>query len=162
LAHPVVATISQAASDFRTMSTVQRASHIADSHEIVEVVATKTSTSQPPTPDRGINYLGHGFVHVVPAAQVCMLPPLHLTVHAASSPQVTMQLEDPVQSAVHPPFGQSIEHVLFPPHATVDPVSTFTLQLLPPPHVTVLLIPVETVQLLVPSHLVVQFERQLP
>ena len=91
-----------------------------------------------------------------------MLPPLHLTVHAVSSPQVTMQLEDPVQSAVHPPFGQSIEHELFPVHVTVDPVSTFTLQLLPPPHVTVLLIPVESMQLLVPSHLVVQLDKQLP
>jgi hypothetical protein len=104
----------------------------------------------------------HGFVHVVPAAQVCVLPPLHLTAHAVSSPQVTMQLEDPVQSAVQPPFGQSIEHVLFPPHPTVDPVSTLTLQLLPPPQVTMLLVPVETVQLLVPSHVVVQLDRQLP
>jgi hypothetical protein len=113
---------------------------------------------------RGIDHLGtppHGFVHVAPAAQVCM-PVLHLMVHAASSPQATMQLEDPVQSAVHPLFGQSIEHELFPVHVTVDPVSTFTLQLLPPPHVTVLSVPVETVQLLVPSHVVVQFDRQLP
>lgn len=99
---------------------------------------------------------------MVPAAQVCVLPPLHMTVQGVSSPQVTMQLADPVQSAVHPPLGQSIEHELFPPHATVDPVSTLTLQLLPPPHVTVLLVPVETVQLLVPSHLVVQLDRQLP
>jgi hypothetical protein len=91
-----------------------------------------------------------------------MLPPLHLTVHAVSSPQVTMQLEDPVQSAVHPPFGHSIEHELFPVHVTVDPVSTFTLQLLPPPHVTVLPVPVESMQLLVPSHVVVQLDRQLP
>jgi hypothetical protein len=103
----------------------------------------------------------HGFVHVVPAAQVCV-PALHSTVHAASSPQVTMQLEDPVQSAVHPPFGQLIEHVLFPVHVTVDPVSTSTLQLLPPPQLTVLSVPVETVQLLVPSHWVVQLDKQLP
>jgi hypothetical protein len=47
-------------------------------------------------------------------------------------------------------------------HVTMDPVSTFTLQLLPPPHVTVLLVPVETVQLLVPSQVVVQFDKQLP
>ena len=125
----------------------------------------KLQTHPQPALDRGSNYLGtppHGFVHVVPAPQVCMLPPLHLTVHAASCPQATMQLEDPVQSAVHPPFGQSIEQVLFPVHVTVDPVSTFTLQLLPPPHVTVLLVPVESAQLLVPSHVVVQLARQLP
>lgn len=104
----------------------------------------------------------HGFAHVVLAAHVCMAPPLHLTVHGASSPQATVQLEAPVQSAVHPPFGQSIEQVLLPAQATVDPVSTFTLHVLPPPHVTVLLIPVETVQLLVPSHVVVQLAMQLP
>jgi hypothetical protein len=104
----------------------------------------------------------HGFAHVEPAAQVCIPPPLHLIVQAASSPQVTVQLAAPVQSAVHPPLGQSIAHVLFPVHVTVDPVSTPTLHVLPPPHVTVLSIPVETVQLLVPSQVVVQLDRQLP
>jgi hypothetical protein len=58
-------------------------------------------------------------------------------VHVVSSPQATVQLVEPVQSTVHPPFGQAIKHVLLPPQPTVDPVSTFTLQLLPPPHVTV-------------------------
>ena len=104
----------------------------------------------------------HGFVHVEPAAQVCIPPPLHWIVQGAPSPQATAQLEAPVQSAVHPPLGQSIVQVLFPVHATVDPVSTFTLHVLPPPHVTVLSIPVETVQLLVPSQVVVQSDRQLP
>jgi len=104
----------------------------------------------------------HGFIQVAPAAQERMPPPLHLTLHAAPSPHVTMQLEEPVQSAVHPPFGQLIEQVLLPPHATADPVSTFTLHVLPPLHVTVLLVPVEMSQLLVPSHVVVQFEVQLP
>ena len=103
-----------------------------------------------------------GFAHVDPAAQLCTAPPLHWIVQAASSPQVTVQLAAPVQSAVHPPLGQSIAHVLFPVHPTVDPVSTFTLQLLPPPHVTVLSIPVETLQLLVPSHVVVQLDKHLP
>jgi hypothetical protein len=87
---------------------------------------------------------------------------LHLIVQGASSPQATVQLEAPVQSTVHPPSGQSMVHVLFPVHATVDPVSTSTLHVLPPPHVTVLSIPVETVQLLVPSQVVVQSDRQLP
>jgi hypothetical protein len=85
-----------------------------------------------------------------------------LIVQSASSPQVTVQLEAPVQSAVHPPFRQSIAHVLFPVHVTVDPVSTSTLHVLPPPHVTVLSTPVETMQLLVPSQVVAQFDRQLP
>ncbi len=67
-----------------------------------------------------------------------------------------------MQSAVHPPFGQSIAHVLFPVHATVDPVSTSTLHVLPPPHVTVLSVPVETAQLLVPSQVVMQLDKQLP
>ena len=61
-----------------------------------------------------------------------------------------------------PPLGAVIAHVLFPVHATVDPVPTSTLHVLPPPHVTVLSIPVETMQLLVPSQVVVQSDRQLP
>jgi hypothetical protein len=104
----------------------------------------------------------HGFAQVEPAAQVCTPPPLQLIVQGASSPQATVQLEAPVQSAVQPPLGHSIAHILFPVHAMVDPLSTFTLHVLPPPHVTALSIPVETVQRLVPSQRVVQLERQLP
>ena len=96
------------------------------------------------------------------AAQLCIVPPLHFTMQGALSPQATVQLAAPVQSTVHPPAGQSIAQVLWPVHATADPVSTFALHVLPPPQVTVLSIPVESVQLLVPSHVVVQFDRQVP
>jgi hypothetical protein len=85
-----------------------------------------------------------------------------LTVHAAAGPHTTVHPALPWQSAVQPPFGQLIVHVLLPVQPTVDPVSTVTLQVLPPPHVTVLFVPVETVQLLVPSHVVVQFDEQVP
>jgi hypothetical protein len=63
---------------------------------------------------------------------------------------------------MHPPFGHSIVQSLLPEQATVDPVSTCTLQVLPPPQVTVPFVPVESMQLLVPSHVEVQLDVQLP
>jgi hypothetical protein len=102
------------------------------------------------------------FVHVVPAAQLCDFPPLHITVHAAAEPHTTVQLALPVQSAVQPPFGQLTWQLLFPPHATVEPTSTVTLHELPPPQLTVLFVPVESAQLLVPSHFDVQFDWHVP
>ena len=53
-------------------------------------------------------------------------------------------------------------HELLPVQASVEPVSSVTVQLLPPPHVTVLFVPVESVHWLVPAQLDVQFEPQLP
>ena len=82
--------------------------------------------------------------------------------HAIVPPQATVHDELPVQSAVHPPFGQSIAHLLLPWQVTVEPVSTATLQSLPPPQVTVLSTPVLSVQVLVPSHVDVQSDAQLP
>jgi len=106
-------------------------------------LASVAPASSPPPP--------HGFGQVVPAAQVLVLPPLHLTVHAAAAPQTMVHPELPLQSAVQPPFGQLMVHVLFPVQPTVDPVSTVTSQVLPPPQLTVLFMPVESVHLLVPS-----------
>ncbi len=111
--------------------------------------------STPPAP-------AQGSVHVVPAAQVTVLPPLHWIVHAAPLPHCTVQPVAPEQSAEQPPLGQSMVQVLDPVQLTVDPLPTVTMHVLPPPQVTVLLVPVETVQLLVPSQVVVQFDWQLP
>lgn len=104
----------------------------------------------------------HGSSHVVPAAQSTDLSPLHLTWQAAPTPHSTLQPELPVQSAVQPPFGHWIVHLLLPWHESVDPVSSVILQSLPPPHVTWLLVPVTMVQSLVPAQLDVQFDPQLP
>jgi hypothetical protein len=97
----------------------------------------------PPSP-------AHGFAHVVPAAHVSVLPPLHLTVHAAAAPQTIVHPVLPWQSAVQPPFGQLMLQVLLPVQETVEPVSTVTVHLLPPPQVTLLFVPVESVHSLVP------------
>jgi len=91
-----------------------------------------------------------------------MVPPLQVTVHAAAAPHTTVQPAAPIQSAVQPPFGHWIVHVLLPVHDTVEPVSTLTSHALPPPQVTVLFVPVESAQLLVPSHVVVQFDKHVP
>jgi hypothetical protein len=82
--------------------------------------------------------------------------------HATVPPHVTIHDELPVQSAVQPPFGQSIAQVLLPWQDTVEPVSTDTLQSLPPPQVTVLFTPVLSVHVLVPLHVDVQSDAQLP
>jgi hypothetical protein len=87
---------------------------------------------------------------------------LHFTVQSAAAPHTIEHDELPAHSAVHPPLGQVIVHVLLPEHETVDPVSTDTAHVLPPPQVTVLFVPVETVHSLVPSHVVVQFEVHEP
>jgi hypothetical protein len=84
----------------------------------------------------------HGFVHVVPAAHVAVLLPLHLAVHAPASPHAIVQAELPVQSTVQPPAGQLSAHVLLPWQLAVEPLPRFRLQLAPPPHVTLLLAPV--------------------
>ena len=97
-------------------------------------------------------------MHVVPAAQVCVLPPLQVTVQAAAAPQTIVQPELPAHAAVQPPLGQLIVQVLLPVHPTVDPVSTVTLQVLPPPQLTVLLVPADRVHVLVPLQFDVQFD----
>jgi hypothetical protein len=53
-------------------------------------------------------------VQVVPAAQSSVRSPLHAIWQATVPPQAIMQDELPVQSAVQPPFGQSIVQLLFP------------------------------------------------
>ena len=97
-------------------------------------VAAPPSVAEPPP---------HGSEQVEPAAQVSVLPALHLTVHAVAPPHTIVQPELPLQSPVQPPFGQLIVQVLLPVHATVEPVSTVTLHVLPPPQVTVLSVPVD-------------------
>ncbi len=104
----------------------------------------------------------HGSVHVVPAGQLAVFPPLQVMVQASVPPHTTVQPLLPAHAAVQPPLGQVMLHELLPVHETVEPVSTVTWQLLPPPQVTVLLVPVETVQSLVPLHVVVQFEPHVP
>src|SRR5689334_11015660 len=98
----------------------------------------------------------HTPVHVVPAAQSCARSPLHVMWHATVPPHATMQDVLPVQSAVQPPFGQSMAQLLFPPQETVEPVSSESLQSLPPVQVTLLLTPVLRVHVLVPAQLDVQ------
>lgn len=81
----------------------------------------------------------------------CVVPP-HWTEHPAL----------PAHSAVHPPFGQMIVHLLLPWQVSVEPVSRVTLQSLPPPQVTWLFVPVCRVHWLVPAHVDVHPEPQLP
>lgn len=123
----------------------------------ITVARARSRLQRCPASTTGIG-LPHGFVHVVPAAHVCVLPPLHVTVHAAEPPHCTVQPDEPAQLAVQPPCGQSIMHVLWPVQSTLDPEPTVTWHVLPPPHVSVLFVPVVTVQLLVPSHVVLQFD----
>jgi hypothetical protein len=104
----------------------------------------------------------HTPVHVMPAAQSCVRSPLHLMWHAAVPPHATTQDVLPVQSAVQPPFGQSMAQLLFPSQETVEPVSSESLQSLPPVQVTLLLTPVLSVHVLVPAQLDVQLAAQLP
>jgi hypothetical protein len=87
---------------------------------------------------------------------------LQFTVQSAVSPHTTVQSAFPVQSALQPPFGQSIVHVLSPVQDTLEPVSTFTLHVLPPPQVTLLFVPVESVHWLVPLQVVEQFDKHVP
>ena len=68
----------------------------------------------------------------------------------------------PPHSAVQPPAGHLIVHVLLPSHVSVDPLPSVTAQSAPPEHVTVLLVPVCSVHLLVPAQLEVQPDPQLP
>jgi hypothetical protein len=104
----------------------------------------------------------HTPLHVVPAAQSWLRSPLQAMWQATVPPHVTMQEVLPVQSAVQPPFGQSIAQLLLPWQETVEPVSSESLQSLPPPQVTLLSTPVLRVQVLVPSQVEVQFAAQLP
>ena len=87
---------------------------------------------------------------------------MHSIWHGSVPPHSTVQSVLPEHSALQPPFGQRMTHVLLPPQATVEPVSTSTLQLLPPAHVTSLFTPVEMVHVLAPLQLEVQLAVQLP
>jgi hypothetical protein len=106
--------------------------------------------------------LPHGSAQVVPAAQSALPLPLQFTWHAPPSPHSTVQPAEPVQSAVHPPFGHWIVHVLLPVQLTVEPVSTLTVHVLPPAQLTVLFVPASRSHVLVPAQLEVQFEPQVP
>ena len=77
-------------------------------------------------------------------------------------PHSSEQAALPPHSALHPPFGHLIVHVLLPVQSSVEPVSSVTVHVLPPPQSTVLFVPVESVHVLVPVQLDVQFEPQLP
>lgn len=99
---------------------------------------------------------------VVPGAQSCDALPLHAILHGVVPPQMTLQPALPPHSAVQPPSGHLIVHVLLPVHASVEPGPISTLQVLPPPQVTVLFVPVSSVHVLVPVQLEVQFDWQLP
>ena len=57
---------------------------------------------------------GHTPLQVEPAGQSCILVPLHWIVQEVFPPHTTAQPEAPAHSAVHPPCGQLMLHVLSP------------------------------------------------
>jgi hypothetical protein len=59
-------------------------------------------------------------------------------------------------------MGQSMVHLLSPRHVSREPVSSFTVQVLPPSQATSLLTPVSSVHWLVPAQVEVQSEVQVP
>ena len=94
----------------------------------------------------------------MPAAQSSVFWPLQVNLQAVVPPHSMEQPALPAHSAVHPPCGHLMVHLLLPVHWSVEPTPRLTEQSLPPPHVTVLFVPVSMLQSLVPLHVAVQFD----
>jgi len=123
--------------------------------------SARPASGGPPVP-ASVSTVSHTPVQVDPGMHSCTVIPLQLILHAVLPPQVTVQAAAPAHSAVHPPLGQAMSHMLSPRHVSVEPWSRVIVHLLPPSHVTLLSVPVDSVQSLVPPQLEVQFELQVP
>jgi hypothetical protein len=83
---------------------------------------------------------------------------LHVKEHAVDPPHVMLHCAVPSQTAVQPPAGQSMLHVVSPVHVSVEPVPSATFASAPPDTVTLLSAPVLSEQLLEPEHVDTQFD----
>jgi hypothetical protein len=101
--------------------------------------------------------------HVVPASQERELsPPLHLTVHPAPEPHLTLQTALPSQTVVQPPPGQATLQFELPVQVRVEDGPTAMFAVAPPEMVTLLSAPASSEQVLVPAHVDTQSAAQLP